>query len=407
MAHFINKIEAIRQLPSAFWIVILATLLNQTGNMVIVFIMLYLSQSMHFTLTASALAYGIFSLSTLIASLFGGNSIDKIGALKVMILTIFFNGLILSLFPFVTNLFVIDLLCFLWGLTYGMYRPASQTFVSYLGKGQYRIIFSIYRLAQNLGMSIGPAVGGLLAAYSYPAIFYLNSIANFSAACILFFGLTKSPWFHHRDHSANSIYGGIKCLAQDKSLRWFVLGMLPISMVFFQHDATLAIFITQDLDLSVKFFGLLYTLNTVLIVLFELPINMLIANWRYRTHFVLAALMITLSFTALSQATHAMQIIFLAILWTIGEMLLYPAAGSYIAEIAPAELRGNYMSLYSACSNGGMLLGPLLGGAIMQHYGAINLWYLCGLWGLLSVYLFSTIQQPSKIVADKMLLTQL
>lgn len=399
MTQFVERFLKIRHLPQAFWIVIAATLLNQTGNMAIVFIMLYLTQSLHFSLVTAACAFGAFGICTFFSGLFGGTYIDKIGALKIMLVTLFLNGTVLSIFPFVKQPLIIALLCAAWGIVYGLYRPASQTFISYLGKGQYKIIFSIYRLVQNLGLSIGPALGGILASYSFSAIFYLNAAANFVAFFILMLGLHKSEWLHYRERFSEKFYMSLAYLRKDVVLRVFILAMVPISIVFFQHDGPLAIFITRDLNLSISFFGFLYTLNTLLIVFFELPLNILTIKWRYKTNFILASALITLAFFCLAFATEKHHIVLLAVTWTIGEMLLYPSAGSYVAEIAPIGKRGSYMGIYSTCANIGLLLGPFLGSLFMQVIGPINLWYLCGLTGLISVYMFSSVRQPLLDVA--------
>ena len=57
------------------------------------------------------------------------------------------------------------------------FRPASLSVLTDLVPPEQRkAAFAANRLAINLGMSVGPAVGGYLAEISFPAIFRVNGV---------------------------------------------------------------------------------------------------------------------------------------------------------------------------------------------------------------------------------------
>lgn len=396
MGVFRESFSHIRKLPPAFWIVIAATLINQMGNMAFVFLVLYLTQHAGYSLAQASFAFATFSASMLVSGLCGGSAIDKFGATPVMIVTLLINSVVLLIFPLATAYLFILSLCVLWGAAFGLFRPASSTLISHLSTaGLHKITFSVFRLAINLGMSVGPAVGGYLAYYSFNAIFITNGIANALGAVILLLGLWSTVWLRYRPtQTTPTRLFNIKWLKEDKALRLLVIGMIPVAMVFFQYESTMAVFLSRDLHFALSFYGLLFTLNTILIVLFELPLNIITLNWSYRINFMLGAVFLTAGFFGMLFAETQGYVIFLAVLWTIGEMLLFPAANSYIADIAPAAERGSYMSLFSTASNVGMLLGPWLGAIVMEKWGANGLWIACGVWGLLSVYIFHYQPEP-------------
>jgi len=398
MNLFRRAILHIRDLPSAFWTVIIATLMNQLGNMAFVFLVLYLSQKLNFSLPQASFAFAVFSASMLITGLIGGSLIDRVGAAKIMMGALLTNGIILLSFPFIHSYIPILFLCFLWGMTYGLYRPASQTLVSHLSSpGMHKITFSVYRLAINLGMSLGPAIGGYLALHSFASIFIANGCANILASLILFFGLTGSSWLHYKPARNEHYEFSLKWVKHDAGLRIFLLGLIPVTMIFFQHESTLAVFLNRDMHLSLSFYGWLFTINTLMIVFFELPLNMATLNWPYRINFILGSIFISLGFAGLLFAYNAYHIIALTMTWTLGEMILFPAASSYIAEIAPEAQRGSYVSLMSASSNLGLLLGPWCGAVVMAHLGANGLWTICGFWGVISIIIFSYLREPKAI----------
>jgi len=47
------------------------------------------------------------------------------------------------------------------------------------------------------------------------------------------------------------------------------------------------------------------------------------------------------------------------IVFTIGEMLCLPVSGAYVADLAPAEMRGRYMGVFGLSWSLAMCIGPL------------------------------------------------
>lgn len=246
MTTFREKFARIKTFPRAFWLLISAVFINQAGNAAIVFLVLYLTQHLHFSLIEASYVFGALGISMLLAGLLGGALIDRFGGARMMAAALFCNSLVLLTFPLVKNFHNIFCLCIAWGLIFGFYRPATQTFVAVLTPtNTHKIAFSVYRLAVNLGMSIGPAVAGYLAMHSYPAIFIANGISNLLAGIILFFGFRQTQyWLIQKSASKTQKPSGFgfKWIFRDKLLYWFLIGLIPISMVFYQHSSTLPVF---------------------------------------------------------------------------------------------------------------------------------------------------------------------
>lgn len=380
-----------------FWVVITATLINQIGNMAFIFLVLYTTKHLGFSLTQGSFVFAAFSGSMLLSGFLGGRLVDKKGPVPIMISSLTINGLTLLLFPLVSNFYLFIAMCLCWGASFGIYRPAAHTLVSFLAPAnKYKITFSIYRLAINIGMSIGPLIGGYLAVHSFASIFIVNGIANMAACSILFIGLSKSIVFQHRPTSASQKNPTLKWLKKNQDLCWLIFGMIPASMVFFLHQSPLSLFVHNDLHFSLHFYGLIFTTNTLLVVLFELPLNIITNHWSYRLSITIGASLIMWGFGGMYFASTQAHIIALVALWTFGEIILLPATTSYAAEIAPHSERGLYMSAYTTSMNLGMFLGPWGGALIMQEYGSSSLWCISGLWGLLSVLIFLKLKEPQK-----------
>lgn len=395
MSRLKTSIIHIKKLPSSFWFVIGATVINQLGSMALVMLVPYLSLYLKLNLPQASFSYAICAFFMLISGIFGGGLADRFGSRRVMIISLLLNGIVLLFFPLARHFWQIHLLCMFWGFFSGLYRPASQTFVSSVSPvGSYKLTFSIYRLAINLGMSIGPAVGGYLAMHSFSAIFIANGAVNVIGSGILLVGLLHSQIIKETHRESTGEYSsGVKFLKSDFTLRLIILGMIPITMVFYQHSSTLSIFLSRNLHLPLSFYGILFTINTLMIVFFELPINIATSHWSGRRCLIVGSIFMTIGFGGFLFASMAWEVMFLTIVWTIGEMVLMPSATSYIAEIAPETGRGGYMSLYSTSVNLGMFIGPWAGGLIMQHFTASGLWIFCIMLGIISILTFAQIRK--------------
>jgi len=385
----------IKKFPRIFWVIISATFINQVGNMAFVFLMLYTTEHLGFSLSQGANLFAVVSASMLLSGILSGNLIDYFGAFRIMIFSVFMNGIILLILSFLHNYYTMMGMCFGWGFFYGVYRPASQTTVSYLTiDGLHKITFSVYRLIINLGMSMGPAIGGYLAMHSFSLIFISNGIVNILAGIILlsnYIKLAVDPIVKKRKILS------LKFIASDPMLRLFLIGIIPIAMVFYQHESTLPIYLKQNLEFPISFYGWLFTINTLMIVFLELLLNIATINWPYRVNFILGSVFISLGFAGIYFASKMWHIIMLTVIWTIGEMILFPAASSYIAEIAPNERRGSYMSLFNVSINFGLFIGPWMGAIIMQHMGGSFLWPICGMFGIFSCVIFFFLQKSKNI----------
>jgi MFS family permease len=70
------------------------------------------------------------------------------------------------------------------------------------------------------------------------------------------------------------------------------------------------------------------------------------------------------------------------VIWTFGEMFLFPALAAYVTDIAPASRRGEYMGLTQMAMSLAFALGPLAGTAMLEKFGGRALWVACFAFGL-------------------------
>lgn len=155
-----NPWRSLRVLPREVWIVSTAMLVNRAGTMVLPFLVLYLTRSLGIAPTRAALALTVYGVAAMIAGPIAGRLCDRLGSVRVLRASLFASGMLLFLLPLAKTLPAILAMTFVWSLVSEAVRPAALAAVAEgAPAGQRRAAFALIRLAVNLGMSIGPAVG--------------------------------------------------------------------------------------------------------------------------------------------------------------------------------------------------------------------------------------------------------
>jgi MFS family permease len=82
------------------------------------------------------------------------------------------------------------------------------------------------------------------------------------------------------------------------------------------------------------------------------------------------------------------------VILTFGELTLVPTASKYVADLAPADLRGRYMSMYWLGWGLARTLAPIVGGFLNDNIAPQAIWIgglLIGLTSTLGLFLLSRV----------------
>ncbi len=398
-----------------------ATIINRAGTMALPFLVLYLTQHMGFSASRAGMAMAAYGAGALISMPTAGRLSDSVGPRRIFEWTLLLSGTFLLALPWVHSFGGMLAATFIWAVLGEGNRPASMSIVTELvGPEQRKSAFAVIRLAANVGMTVGPAVGGLLAAYSYPTIFRVDGATSILAAIFLML----VPWRTLRDSAKNhgapretprsledSEEADLEVLPPsypirsalphpDRRLALFLLAQIPVMMVFFQFSTGMPLFMTHNLHLSATVYGLLLPINTLLIIFLEVPLNIAMERWPHRRALPLGAFLCGAGFGALIFASDALSVGVTIVIWTFGEMILFPAASAYVAEIAPADRRGAYMGLFTMSVSLAFVAGPWLGAAVLAHFGPTTLWTGAFFGGCLSAVLMVGVEPKGQTRAE-------
>ncbi len=399
----INPWKGLKGLPHNMWMIFAATLINRSGTMVLPFLAIYMTKQMNISEAYAGLMVASYGAGALVTAPFVGKIADKVGALRVMKFSLTITGLILFVYSLITNFYLLLAFTFLWAIINESFRPANMSLISEVVETkQRRTAFALNRLAINLGMSIGPAVGGLLTLINFSIIFYVDGFTSICAA--IFLAIVRWDKIEEKGNSDASVHTTEEKhlgVLKDKRLLFFMLAMTPILLIYFQHLSAMPLFLVHDLNLSPAVYGALTLINTGLIIFFEVPLNNYLVEWSDRKNLALGAILTGIGFGAMAFATGILFLIITIIIWTVGEMIAFPASAAYVSEIAPVKKRGEYMGFFQMTFSFSFMAGPWLGTLVLENFGSFTLWIGAFVLGLFSTLMMLKLKEKPTPVKDK------
>ena len=382
--------SSLRALPRPAWILCFGTFLNKFGAFVVPFLTLYLV-SRGYSISQAGVAVSAYGVGSLVASLLGGYLADRLGRRNTIVLSMFCGaGAMLLLSQAYSLPFIIGLTG-LAGLASEFYRPASVALLTDLVASNQRVTaFAALRMAFNAGFAFGPATAGFLAAYGYFWLF-----AGDAATSVLF-GLVAVLALPQGVRSPQNHTGwaeALKVARRDHRLHRLVAANLAIGLVFFQVASTLGLYVTH-LGFSPVIYGALVSLNGALVVFCELPLTTFTRRFPARRVMALGYLVIGIGF-ALNAFAHSVPALVMCMtIFTLGEMITMPMASAYLAELAPAHMRGRYMGMSGLTWSMGFIIGPIVGMRLFAFHPT-TLWLACGgLGALAAIIILAPIKAP-------------
>ncbi|HUF62439.1 MAG TPA: MFS transporter [Verrucomicrobiales bacterium] len=355
--------------------------ISRFGAFVLPFLTIYLKR-LGYSLDHAALAIGCYGAGNFGAAFLGGDLADRIGRRKTIVISMFSSAAALMLLYSAKGLPAIFACVFLAGLTSELYRPASSALIADLVPPSRRVLaFGVLRFAINAGWALGPATAGLLAAWSFFWIFAGNALASVLFGLLAWIALPKGVRGGGEIRS-HGLLSALRHVARDRNFILLSIASFATAFIFFQTGSSYSIYVTEHLSYSELTYGLLVSLNGVLIVLLEIPLTFWTRRMNPLRPMALGYLLLGAGFgmNALGASGGLIALAAAMSVHTIGEMIAFPVQGAYAAGLAPAHMRGRYLGLLGMTFSLALIISPFAGARIYAiHPDA--LWWTCVLLG--------------------------
>jgi predicted MFS family arabinose efflux permease len=362
------------RLPRSVWTLEAGGLVNAFGNgITFPFLVIYLHNVRGFSLGTAGLVLATNGAFSLLASPLAGILSDRIGGRLTLAGALVLMAAGYGSFPLVTEPWHAFAAMAVAGWGNGSFWPSQSTLLAGLAPPARRhAAYALQRVSRNLGIGLGGLTGGLIATTSNPASFTVIFVVD--AATFLGFvavlALVPDPELPPVEEGARP--GRYLDVVRDRLL----LGIVALNVVFvsagYAQIELLPAFAKNEAGVSERAIGIIFLVNTLVIVFAQLPIARLLEGRRrmkalaFMTVLWAGSWLLVLAGGAWMEALAAAAVFAVAgAVFGLGECFQGPTQGALVADLAPPRLRGRYMAMSTISWEVGFIVGPAVGGFVL------------------------------------------
>jgi len=380
-------------MPKKLWFLIIGMIINVTGNSFLwpfntIYIHKYLGKSM----TVVGIILMLNSLAGVFGNMLGGWLFDKIGGYRSILAGIviafcaIFGLVVNHTWIFYTSFFV------LLGFGIGIVFPSMYAMVGAAWPEGGRKAFNALYVAQNLGVAIGTALGGLVASFNINYIFSANLLLYVFFFLIAVFGFKNMQTTQEVDRKVKEekkTKGKFVLTPSLKALLMVCLAYILCWLSYVQWQTTIAAEMVT-LHIGINKYSWLWTVNGALIVFAQPIVSTFIRKYvsSLKKQVVYGIGFFIFSVVIVSFAKDFSIFMTGMVILTIGEMFVWPAVPTIANMLAPKDRIGMYQGIVNSAATVGKMLGPILGGAIVDTLNMKVLYFV--LIGLLLIAIIFT-----------------
>jgi MFS family permease len=397
----INRLKALyNEYPRQYWLMITGIILATAGgSMIWPFLLIYASGKLDLPLSTVATLISINAGTGLLSSLIAGSLADKVGRKVVMNISLTMTGIAYFLLMRAETYPQFFGLMVMIGLSNPLYQVGADAMLADMIPAEKRTdAYAINRIANNAAFALGPAIGGFLATRSYDLAFYCAGIGFITYSVLLFF-LARETLNKSGLNVAIPASGtkGYLHVLRDKGYMTFVgmisLGLIAPTMLWI----LMPVYTKTNFGIPEALYGWIPTTNALMCVFVQYSVTRIT-----RQHATLPILGVGMLIYALGAGSVALMGSFWGfwlsmVILTFGELTLVPTASKYVADLAPADLRGRYMSIHWLGWGLARTLAPIIGGFLNDNIAPRAIWIgglIIGLTSTLGIFLLSRVSTP-------------
>jgi MFS family permease len=386
------------QLPRAVQLLQLGGLANAFGNGAILpFVLIYLHNVQGIGLGTAGLVLATNAFVSIGAGPVAGTLVDRIGGKRVLTSALVFLAVGYTGYTLVDSPWKGFAVAAVTGIGNGMFWPAQSTLITMLTVRERRhAAFAMQRVVMNLGIGLGALVGGLIATTSRPGTFDVLFILN-GATFLVYLGVLAAfvPEPSSRESRSATAGGSYLPIIRDRPF----MGVVALNTLFILAGMAgfelLPVYAKNEADVTETMIGIVFFVNTVVIVLAQLPVTKLTeGHRRMRTLAILGVLwascwvLVPLAGAWVTGVAAAVLLAGIMAAFGIGECLHGSVQGPLVADLAEPSLMGRYMALSALSWQVGFALGPAIGGFALAAspsgvwFGAAMLCVVASVWSL-------------------------
>ena len=386
------------QYPRQYWLMITGIIFATAGgSMIWPFIVIYASGKLNLPLSTVAVLISINAGTGLIASLIAGTLADKIGRKVVMVSSLAVNGIVYLLLVNAQTYAHFAALMVMLGLSNPLYQVGADAMLADMIPSEKRTdAYAITRIANNAAFALGPAIGGFLATRSYNLAFYGAALGFITYSLLLLFqaqetlpsiGVTESSSASKKENALQGYTRVIKDTRYMTLIALISLGLIAPTLLWI----LMPVYTKTNFGIPEAQYGWIPTTNALMCVFIQYLVTRVTRRYVTLPVVGMGMLIYALGVGSVALMSGFWGFWLSMVILTFGELTLVPTASKYVADAAPADLRGRYMSIYWLGWGLARTLSPILGGFLNDNLSPRAIWIgglLIGLSSVLGIFLF-------------------
>ena len=370
--------------PRKFWVLIGVYFIDRVGGSLIYpFLSLYITGKFGVGMTQVGVMLAIHSVSAFIGNLLGGALTDRFGRKSMLIVGLVSSASVSLSMGLVQDWTIFYLLVSLTGFLSHIGDPAASAMMADILPIEKRTDgYGVLRVAVNLAVTIGPAIGGLMAGVSYLLLFVMDCVVSGIAALIVFVALPETkPEIPEGEIQASMLQTiqGYGIVFKDRLLLVIITLTMFTAIVYLQINSSLSVYLRDLHGISAQQFGYILSLNAIMVVVMQFSITKQVKKFQPLWMMALGNVLYAGGFAMYGFVSGYPAFLFAMVIVTLGEMVIAPVIQTVVAFIAPHDMRGRYMAAFQIGRQSAAAIGPLIAGVILDHYNPNWLWYGGGL----------------------------
>jgi MFS family permease len=363
-------------LPRSVWLLEAGGVANSLGNGIAVpFLIIYLHEVRDFGLGTSGLVVAALFGVGLVAGPLCGRVVDRIGARATLMGSLALMAAGYGAFPFVRHPWQAFGLALIAGIGNGGFAPSHSSLLAALtSREQRNVAYALHRATDNLGFGVGALAGGLIATAAVPESFdvlFALDAGTFVAFLVLLAFVPEPPLAPEATRAG----GRYSEVVRDRPFVWLlvVIAML-VAAAYAQISTVLPPYAKEHASVSEAGIGVIFFVNTVVIVVAQLPLAKALEG-RRRMHalalsgalFALTCATVLATGARLTDTAALVALCAAIVVFSVAECIHGAVQNPLVADLAPEHLLGRYMALRTTAWQVGFLVGPAIGSFILAR----------------------------------------
>lgn len=363
------------------------------------FLTIYASEKLLMPLAAVTSLMTFNSVSGLISSIVAGSLVDYFGRKGIMVFGVFGMALVYLGYIFAADFWQFALLMFFSGSFSPLYRIGTDAIVADMLPPEERAqAYGLVRMGRNIGVALGPILGGIVLSRSYSIGFVAAAVALaiFGLITILYL---KETLERKRGAQRESLRDQFRVMLQAlrnkafvRMLRSFTLMEICATLMW----VILAVYIKQNFGIDESHYSWIPTTNALMVIFLQVAITRLTMKHDPHRVMPIGAAFYPIAMLVVAFSSNFWGFLIAMVVMTFGELITAPTATAYVANLAPANQRGRYLGFFGLNWFIALSVGPMSAGYLSDRFTIQTPWLVGALVGVVSVLAFLSLRKIPK-----------